>query len=146
MPVLDRKWSETEIQISDAVQGIYGPLGIPASRIAAIANIYLNEPEKWAIVNEVGPVAQCRFMTKTGDAQWIRLGIATNGNVATVFHYECETTQAELVEPLAALEQEFPVDDEPYEYNPREFRTDRTVKVRFERRGKRAPLKYEGND
>jgi hypothetical protein len=146
MPVLDRTWTEAEIRISDAVQGAVEQAARSVSEVIQAAVGFLNGPESWSIASEEGPIVQCAFMTRTGVATRIRLGVATFGSMATVFHYENEASGADLVLPLAPLEREFTADDEEYEYTPREFRRGRTLKVRFQRRGKRAPLRYEGDD
>jgi len=151
MPVSDRTWIENEIQISDHVRGAIEAAGADHSRVMDIAKTYLNDPEAWEAASDDGLVQHCDFMTKGGHRCRVRLGIATYGQAATLFHFEIDgkgmqSALMELSLPLTPLEREFAADDEGFDYHPREGRLDRTVKVRFERQGKRLPSRYEGDE
>lgn len=144
MPVSNRTWNEREIRIGDSVSGAAEQAGISPAEIVGVATAYLNAPRNWSTVSEEGPIVECVCATRNGHRRRIRLGVATYGNWATVFHYDTDVSEGELAEPLVFLSHEFAADEEPFDYVPRKRRSDRTVTVKVQRRGRRPPLRFEG--
>jgi hypothetical protein len=146
MSVSNRIWSASEVRVSDAVAEYADRQGVSTSEIVGIGAAYLNHPAAWSAAGEEGPIVQCSFMTRSGMQRRIRLGVATYGSLATVYHYETDVREGELIEPFVAIDQEFAADEEEFDYVPRRARTDRSIRVAFSRRGRRLPLQHHEED
>ena len=146
MPVMNRTWSEHEIQISDLAVSEIKRRGLRLVQVTALAMDYLNEPDAWTRHGARPEAASCSFLAPTGQQATITLGVATFGSLAIVSHVEVHGGLQALESGFTRIVSEIEIYDGESDYDSKPLQGRRTATVRFEKRGKQPPMQFTLED